>query len=382
MRYNTVMRRFVSKLRSWWRSRSLVHERLVDVRIRRQALLHNLDRFAEGGLSLAPVLKANAYGHGLVEVANVVKDHPAVSFLVVESYYEALLLRKNGITKDVLVVGYTPAATIKQSNLSNVTFTVTSLEQLKQLAGSFQALHLKIDTGMSRYGLSPHELPQALEVIAGGNVKLTGVLSHLADAYEPGSEFTHQQIKEFNAALEKVREQADVQYAHLSATSGFFYKDTINASVMRVGVGMYGITSYGANLDLKPALSMHTKVAQVKHVSAGTTVGYNRAFKASEDMTIAILPIGYYEGVDRRLSNQGVVEIKDKLCPIIGKVSMNATMVDVSELSKISEEEAVTVISADPDSKLSALQQAQMAGTIPHEILCGIPERLHRTIVK
>jgi alanine racemase len=344
---------------------------------------HNLDQFA-GSHQLAPVIKSNAYGHGLELVADVLRDRNDVPFACVAALREVQRLRANDSNLSALVIGYTPTGAICSNQLPNTAFAITSLDQLRELDRQLQQaqdFHLKVETGMHRYGIRLNQLDQAVDIIAGNSlINLQGVFSHFSDAYEPDSEFTRQQINRWNHAVERIPDRLNPEYLHMVATSGHFYNHNVEANVERVGIGMYGVTDYASDLDLLPALSLRTHIGATKQVPAGEYVGYNRTFQAEKDTEVAVLPIGYQEGVDRRLSNKGHVLVGDHSCPIVGKVSMNATMVDITGTETVSKGDSVDVISADPQAPNTTLTIAEKIGTIPYTILVHISQELRRTI--
>lgn len=357
-------------------------DRLATITVDADRINHNLDQFA-GPHQLAPVLKSNAYGHGLSTVAEAIADRADVPFVSLAAYREVERLRAGGQQLPALVIGYTPVATIRKNELTDVHFAISTLEQLNRLADTLdspQKFHLKVETGMHRYGVKPNNLVEALELIERNqNIHVVGAFSHFSDAYEPESQHTKSQIKRWNQAAERIQDYFDVSYLHMAATSGHFYRKEVTANIERVGIGLYGITSYASDLNLKSALSLQTFVAGMKKVSAGQPIGYNQSFVADEGTAIAVLPIGYQEGVDRRLSNAGVVEVNNNFCPIVGCVSMNATMIDISDVDNISVGDAVVVYGKGPDEPHSVLNQAQTADTIPYDILTGLSPELHRT---
>ena len=225
------------------RKRRFPYEPLIEVRIQKDALLHNLKTFQQlkTGIAVAPVLKSNAYGHGLVAVAQVL-DGEGLPFFCVDSYFEALILRNEGILTPILIIGYTPVETILESRLADVAFGIIGLEDLRSLAAlalSPVVLHLKVDTGMHRHGISPSEIEDAYALIrANKHIVLEGVYSHLADADTPHSAHAAAQIDVWNEAVSHVRAQMpDVRFFHLSATAGAFYAEKIDANVMRLGIG-------------------------------------------------------------------------------------------------------------------------------------------------
>lgn len=359
-------------------------ESLAKVLVDRRRINHNLDQFS-GEHELAPVIKSNAYGHGLELVAESIAERSDVSLVCVAALREARRLLESDCDVPVLIIGYTSVAAITACELSSLTFTITSFDQLKKLDSKLtnrRSFHLKVETGMHRYGIKPENIKSALEIIKSNNyINLTGAFSHFSDAYEPDSQFTRTQIKRWNRAAKIINQSTDVNYLHMAATSGHFYRQKIFANTERVGIGMYGVTSYASQLKLKPALSLQTKITTIKQVPAGSWVGYNRSFQADTDMVIAVLPLGYQEGVDRRLSNTGIVLVNGEACPIVGKVSMNATIIDITSTENVSLGDNATVLSANPQAPNSVLTVANKIGTIPYEILVHISPELKRAII-
>jgi len=362
------------------------HKPLVEVLVYRDNILHNLRVFrdASHNLQIAPVLKSNAYGHGLKEVAGVL-DKESMPFLVVDSYFEALVLRRAGIKSEILIIGFTYPENIYQNKLKNIAFTITGVEQLREIAKNLErpaTFHLKIDTGMHRQGILPGEINEAITLInRNNNINLLGICSHLADVENDDEAQTAEQIGRWNKAVDVFKANFfGIKYFHLAASAGVKFADRISANVMRLGLGLYGIDPNG-KLDLKPALEMRAVVSGVKDVSAGSGIGYNFTFRAFKRMKIATVPVGYFEGVDRRLSNKGYFKIGGIFCPIIGRVSMNISTIDAGAAANIKMGDPVTVISPEPSDKNSVENIARACGTIPYEILVHIPQGLRRIIV-
>lgn len=354
---------------------------LIEVRILQRRLLDNLRfyQFQNPSLQIAPVLKSNAYGHGLVEVAHILKRE-SLPFFVVDSFYEARVLRKSGIKIPILILGYNPVETLLGNRDRTLHFTITSLDQIRELAERLrlpQFLHLKLDTGMHRQGISQEEVPFAIELIQRHPMlRLKGLCSHFADADTPDSSFTMKQINAWNLLVDHFSRHFHVgrhglEFFHLSATEGISYSQA-KATMARVGMGLY---------LHRPALELHTVVSGLLTIGAGEGVGYNVTFTSPEAMRLATLPLGYFEGMDRRLSNQGYVQIQGQFCPIVGRVSMNITTVDVSSLSVVKRGESVTVISSNPEDLNSVQAMSKICGTTPREILVHIPPHLRRVLV-
>lgn len=384
-------------MKNWlrqWRNRHFEYRPLVEVRIYAEHLLHNYLTYRNklrSGVEVAPVLKSNAYGHGLVAVAKIM-DSEKPPFLVVDSYFEGMILRNEGIKSPILVIGYTFIDNIERNGLDDVVYTVTSLEWLKKLDERLKhpiKIHLKIDTGMNRQGIESEQLSVALEIIKHNNlIDLEGICSHLADGDNNDTGFTNKQIKRWNHIVRQVRgEYRHLKYWHLGASSSLFFSEKISANVMRLGLGLYGISADSKiDLSLRPALSLNTILTSARLVKKHEKIGYNCTFVAKKDMWVGTIPVGYNEGLDRRLSNVGWVKIRNQYCPIVGRVSMNIASIDVTDIvGSIHEtpllEEPVEVISPVADDKNSIENMARLAGAIPYEILVHLPEKLRRVVV-
>lgn len=359
---------------------------LITIYINKGAILENLSAYGQAypELEFAPVLKSNAYGHSLVPVARIL-DFQRLPFLIVDSYYEARLLRDNNIKTPILIIGYVEPQIMLKSRLAKISFCITSLEQLEQLAGSSRKLnlHLKIDTCMHRQGVLVSQLQQVIQIFKdNSNLNLEGISSHLADADNIESKSVSKQIKNWTKARDITMQNfPKINYSHISATAGVLHTDENTHNLARLGLGLYGISlADNPKITLKPALSMQTIISGVKKISKGDTVGYNDTFVAPRDMLIATIPAGYAEGVDRRLSNRGQVEVNGILCPIIGRVSMNITIIDVSDAPAVKLGDSVTIISDDNASPISISNIATTCQTIPYEILVHIPAHLRRVI--
>ncbi len=361
------------------------HDSLITIEISRHALLYNLNQFRHHvpQAFIAPVLKSNAYGHGLLHIAHILKTEH-VPFFVVDSYFEVRTLRDGDIDTPLLVIGYTSIDSIVHNDYKNIRFTITSLDALRELgerARSKTLIHIKIDTGMNRQGLQVQELEEVHRILSQNHhIHLEGICSHFADADNKDTTFTEQQIQVWNTLVRTFRERYPLlTYWHISNSAGHAYPHA-EANLTRLGIGLYGITEI-PNLVLKPALRMMTIVSSVKEIRKGDRVGYNGTFIADRDMKIATIPVGYYEGIDRRLSNKGFVKIDSVFCPIVGKVSMNITTIDVSECPHVQRGDKVIVVSDIPEDKNSIVSRAYDCGVIPYEIAVHIPNHLKRVVV-
>ena len=431
--YNETMK----SLAQWISNRRFPYDPLITVEISRSRLLNNLNEFRKiapwkdpktrVGM-VAPVLKSNAYGHGIIEIADILeKENWAhgpdqghrIPFFVVDSYYEAAILRAHGIKTHILIIGYTRPETIRSSKGQHTAFAVTSMEMLKKLGGIKYApwdwetgggdgkigtyiprmrrahrIHLKIDTGMHRQGIMLSEVDEAIEIIRNSpSIILEGICSHLSDADNKDDSFTESQVGIWNKIVKQLKHEFNsIKYVHLSNTDGHNFSSDINANVSRLGLGLYGLTQnpvITSKLDIRPVLEMKTIITGTKSLKAGDHVGYGDAFTAPKDMIVATIPVGYSEGLDRRLSNVGSVQVAPgkgggttlKTCPIVGRVSMNISSIDVSLVTKVTLEDKVVVISKDPGDPNSVGSMAKLCNTIPYDIVVKIPAHLRRVVV-
>lgn len=358
------------------------NESLVKIYINRNHLLHNLNQFK--GINqenrVIPVLKSNAYGHGLVEVAKILENE--VQEIIVDSYFEALKIRKAGIKTKIIIIGYVRPDCINQSRLKNISYVITSIETLNNIKSKTN-IHLKIDTGMHRQGILPDEIDPAFKIIKDKNkiLNLEGICSHLADADSDDANFTEKQIDLWNTVANKsISYFGNIKYLHLSNSSGHKYIKKINSNTTRLGIGLYGLINIDG-MNLKPVLEMETIITSIKKINKGDYVGYNNTFVADKDMLIATLPAGYYEGVDRNLSNKGFVKINNSNYPFVGRISMNISTIDISNIKNAKIGDSVQLISIERNDPNSIESIANITSKISYEIAVKIPANIKRTVV-
>jgi len=377
------IRPLARRLRRLWRRQ----EPLITISISKENLLHNLRTYTEAypNQAIAPVLKSNAYGHGLAVIAELL-DREDIAFFMVDSLYEALVLRKAGIRSRIVVMGYVRPEAIVENKLPAIDFAVVDIEQLRIAARDAKKpvrLHLKIDTGMHRQGLMPGELEEAITLVrSNAHLSVVGIATHLADADNTDTSFTNKQLALWDAS-EKTLSKAfpSIEYRHAVATKGARASKTHSMNVVRIGMGLYGYdTSPGTTLPLKPVLSMRSCITSIREIQEGDAVGYSTSFRATRPSRIATVPAGYYEGIDRGLSNIGSVHVGETFCPIAGRVSMNMLSLDVTD-TDAKRGDIVTLISNEPRDPNSILSMARLSGTTPYVILAHIPTHLYRTVV-
>ncbi len=389
----------MKNLLTWLSKSRFPYKPLINIEISRSRLLHNASEFIKiaPNNKIIPALKSNAYGHGILQVASILETarrenenfRRAIPFFAVDSYFEAINLRSNNFKTPLLIIGYTRPEDIINSNLKDISFVITSVQTLKDIRMTKKPIriHIKIDTGMHRQGILPNEINEVFSILKSNqNIILQGLCSHLADADSTEHDFTQGQIGIWNNIVKKFEQNCGkIDYIHLSNTHGHKYADKISSNISRLGIGLYGLTEDLDNIvNLSPVLQMKTEITGMKQISKGDSVGYNHTFTASTNMKIATIPVGYYEGLDRRLSNVGFVlhEATGKLCPIKGRTSMNISTIDISHIPNAKIADSIIVISNNVGDKNSIYNIAKLANTIPYEIAIHIPEHLKRTVVE
>jgi len=365
--------------------------------ISRAQLTHNYRsvRAAVGpGVAVMAVVKADAYGHGAVEVARVLVSQ-GVEWLAVSSVAEGVTLRRAGIRTPILVMTGVLPEEWRALVDSTLTPSVHSLEDLSALDGMAREsdrtieYHLKIDSGMNRLGTraTADEIVSVLQSTT--HVRLNGLMTHFASAADYASRQTEEQTVYFSSIIQHLRSAGFAPpHIHISSTNALAYHRNPGwLTMVRPGHALYGYVSPARGsapkpaLDVKPVLTWKAKILTVKDVPEGALVGYGGSFRASQPMRIAVLAAGYADGVPHRLSNRGKVIAAGKLVPMIGTVCMDLTTIDISQTPSLGPGDEVTLLGREGDVSVDAQQMARMAGTISYAILCGIGARVERVYV-
>ena len=355
------------------------------------ALAHNLScitRYLSPHCEILAIVKANAYGHGAVETAQALVRQ-GIGRFAVASLDEGIALRHAGINASIVVLG----ALFEQQIADLVANTLTPvisdgriLSSLTKAARSHQApypIHLKVETGMGRLGFSPKELLSLLDSsLVQRPLQVEGLMTHLADADGKDTAFTEQQLGVFRTVLEQVRQRGvTLPFVHTANSAAIVRFPAAHFSLVRPGIMLYGYHTLPTTVpapDLKPVLSLHTTIAQLRTIPRGGSVSYNGTFVATRPTRIAVLPIGYADGYSRRLSHRGSVLIQGRRAPIVGLVCMDMIMVDVTDLAPVHVGETATLIGQQGGESIWADEVADWIGTIPYEVLCGIGSRVPR----
>ncbi|RAK06925.1 alanine racemase [Halanaerobium saccharolyticum] len=337
---------------------------------------------------IAAVVKANAYGHGVVKVAQKLSQLGAEYFCV-GSPDEGIELRKAGITEPILVLAEvlpTQYPDIINGNLIQTAASIKTLESLNKAgikAAKKVKVHLKVDTGMGRIGFFPEELAEVYSLAHKlENIKIEGIFSHLATADEEKKDFSYQQLQRFNSALDKIKADGfKLPLLHIANSAAVIDIKESSLDLVRPGIMLYGLlpsAELNKEADLKSLLSFKTRVVQLRKLPAGSAVSYGSTYKTETEEKLAVLPVGYKDGYPRLLSNQGEVLIKGQRAPIRGRVCMGQTIVSVDQIDNVEVGDEVVLIGKQGNDEISAAEIANLCGTINYEIVCNLSERLEK----
>jgi len=351
-----------------------------------EAIKHNISAIRKllgAKVKFMAVVKANAYGHGAVAVSRAAVEAGADS-LAVANLKEALELREAGIVSPILLLTESPTSVMDEIVQYDLSQTIYSYAEAKALSDESQKrhknakVHIKVDTGMGRVGVSPSEAGAFIAKAASlPGLELEGLFTHFAKAEDPHDNFTKEQFKKFKQVMAKVD---NIPIKHAANSAGVLFHPETHLDMVRVGLMMYGLYPQGnsrSKINLKPALSFKSRVTYLKKVPAGTPVSYGATYAAPVDTAIATVPVGYADGFSRRLSNHGQVIIRGKRYPVVGRVTMDLTMVDVGN-SKVEVGDEVILIGEQNGQVISADEVAKLEDTISYEVICGIGKRVPR----
>lgn len=334
-----------------------------------------IDKYGQNKKIIA-IVKANAYGHGAKEISNFLKSKK-ISYLGVANLEEALELKKNRSNAKILIMGSITNEEIVKATRLKIEFTIYDFSQIKfldRLKNIKINFHLKIDTGMNRLGLSKNEIAQAAKIFSKNkNFIMKGIYTHFAEADKKKSAFTKKQISTFKHCVEYFKKSiSSIDFIHASNSSGIINYEDDFFNTIRPGLFIYGLSN---EKNLKPVMSLMTKVIKIRKLNKGDSVSYGRTFIAKRKMKIAVIPLGYADGLPRSLSNKGYLFCKGNKCKIIGRVCMDLTMIDVTNVKNIRIGSNITIFD---DKNQTATDIAKMIQTIPYDIVCGISKRVAR----
>ncbi len=369
------------------------------IEISKENLIFNfkeLKKIAQKGTKFSVAVKGNAYGHGLKEVVQILNSY--VDYFQINSIEELITLRKIS-NKKTFLFGYLQKSDLLKAIKLNTILAPFTLKQIKDLGKITQnykikqEIHIPIDALLGREGFLLEDLPILFKEIKKYKyIKVTGIYAHFANI-EDTNNFTHaqKQIKKFEEALKiSAKFNFKKMETHISATSGLlvYEKEKGINSIIRLGIGVYGLWPsehikylYKNKLKLKPVLSWKTKIAQIKDLAAGKTIGYGLSYTTYEPKKIAIIPQGYADGYDRSFSNNGEVLIRGFKCKILGRIMMNMFVVDITDLKEVKIEDEVILLGFQGKNQISAEDLAQRIDTINYEITTRISSLLPKVVI-
>jgi alanine racemase len=338
------------------------------------------------------VIKADGYGHGAVEIAKMLEKEDSLYGFAVATAEEALELRNHGITKPILVLGYTFPDSYEKLAYNNIMPTVFREDSLAELSaaakktGHIIKAHIKVDTGMHRIGIAPNEsgLDFVEKLLATEGVELEGMFTHFARADEFDKSDALRQNKIFQDFVSEVEERFQIQipYKHSANSAGILELKDSYLDLVRAGVALYGMwPSEEVSkeiVQLKPALSLYSHVVYIKEIRKGDAVSYGGTFVAEKNMRVATIPVGYGDGYPRSLSGKGYVLIRGKKAPILGRVCMDQFMVDVTEIPEAQMDDLVTLIGTDGDLEITIEELGDISGRFNYELACDLGKRIPR----
>lgn len=370
----------------------------VYARIDLDAIASNMEHMKQNlnpNSKIMAVIKADGYGHGAVQIAQMLENVDYIWGFAVATLDEAVVLKSEGIQKPILVLGCVfpdqYMEMLKYDIRMNV-YTEEMAESISQMAtreGMTAYMHIKLDTGMTRLGFdTSKESVETIARIAGmQNVCMEGIFTHFAKADEIDKDFTKKQMKDFVWMTEKLKEKnVEFQYEHCANSAAIIDVPEANFDLVRAGISTYGLYPSEEvnkeNVTLKPALALKSHVAFVKEIEAGTPISYGGTYVSKRSMRIATIPVGYADGYPRNLSNVGYVLIRGKKAPIVGRVCMDQFMVDVTDIDGVCFGDNVTLIGKDGNETITVEELSELSGRFNYEFICDLGKRIPRVYVK
>ena len=367
------------------------------------ALRHNYQLVrskVDPSVKIMCIVKADAYGHG---VQNIAREHQRIGadWFGVSNLHEALQLRNYGITRPILILGYTPpdrAAELALFGISQAVFTEDYARELSSQAqqnGCTVKCHLKLDTGMSRLGLPCHSEEQdaasvdtAERICCLPNLDCDGIFTHfaVADDGDAGKEFTVSQYNNFMSVINGLAKRGiTFRFRHCCNSAGTLEYPEFHLDMVRPGIILYGLNPspiFDGKYDLKPVMQLRSVISMVKKIEKGATVSYGRTFTAEKELTVATVPIGYADGYPRPLSGRQDMLINGKRAPIIGRVCMDQLMLDVSDIPNVESGMTVTVFGEDNGERIPVEELSNKTDTINYETVCLLGKRVPRVYIR
>ena len=338
------------------------------------------------------IIKADGYGHGAVPIAKVLNS--SVDSYGVAIVEEGVELRKAGITKPILILGYTPERMydrILEYDLMPTVCDYAMAEKMSAKAAEHKKMlkiHIKLDTGMSRIGFMPEEesIKNIVEISKLSNIEIDGIFSHFARADEEDKTFTNEQLRKFLEMTDAIEQEGvKIPIKHISNSAGIIELPEANLNMVRSGISTYGLYPsedvQKENLPLKPAMSLYAYITMVKELEKGIPVGYGGTYVTTKKTKVATIPAGYGDGYPRALSNQGRVLIHGQYAPIIGRVCMDQFMVDVTHIDDVKTGDKAILVGRAEDNVITLEEIGKMSASFNYEAACDIGKRIPRVYI-
>jgi len=358
------------------------------------SLVHNLSivRSLAGSSKVIAVVKADAYGHGAVEVSRTLTKN-AVDMLAVAYCSEAILLRENGISTPIISLFDAEPEEILRHNITPVLSNIKQAHSINRAASKADIklkVHLKVDTGMGRTGFQAEDYKDMFSLFGLSNIEIEGIMSHFSEADLADKDFAYYQIGQMVTLKKRLSEEGiNVRLWHISNSAAVISIPEANLDAVRPGLMLYGCSPFAdvthpsnalkaSSSNLRPVMSVCTKILQVRRVRAGRYISYGRTFMTKRDSLIAVLPVGYADGINRLFSNNLEVLVSGKRAPVVGRVCMDTTMIDVTDIGNISEGSAVVILGSQAGETITAHELASRINTIPYEILTTLGSHARR----
>ncbi len=369
------------------------------------AVLHNIYRMREGlcaGTRMIAVIKTDGYGHGGIPIAKCLEPLDFLWGYAVAAPEEAQVLRDSGIRKPILVLGYTfPYAFpgMAEEEIRPAVFNLDR-EELRELSAAGRAaerpvkVHIKVDTGMGRIGITPDDeglsfVREVMEAAKDGSIEIEGIFTHFARADEIDKTSARKQLALFQNFIARIKSELGlhIPLCHCSNSAGILELPEANLDAVRAGIALYGLHPSeevtGEAFSLQPALSLYSHIVHVKTIHKGQSVSYGGTFTAGEDMRVATIPVGYGDGYPRSLSNgKGYVLIHGKRAPILGRICMDQFMVDVSHIPETARGDLAVLIGEDGGERITAEMLGELSGRFNYELVCDLGKRVPRVFYR
>ncbi|PJI07854.1 MULTISPECIES: alanine racemase [Clostridium] len=372
------------------------HIRPVWAEINLDNLAYNMQQIRKCSKSdeIIGVVKADAYGHGAVDVAPVLLQNGA-NRLAVAVISEAVELRKAGIECPIMILGYTPISLVDSIIKYNIEQTVFSYEYAAKLSQAAREnniklrVHIALDTGMGRIGFLPNDdsVNEVVKISKLSNIEIEGLFSHFSTSDEKNKEYTYTQFEKFNWFYDELRKNnVKINIRHIANSAAIMELPKTHYEASRPGIILYGYYPSDEvdknKLKLKPIMTLKTNVVHIKKMLPGQYVSYGRKFKCERESVIATLPVGYADGYTRMLSGKAKVIINGKFAPVVGRICMDQCMIDITDIPGVKVGDEVVIMGESDGKKFTADDIAEIIGTINYEVICMISKRVPRVYIK